>query len=149
MFRTWLLSKATSIRMRSGSVIAHELCQNAAGRLRVDERDLQTEHPAARRLVDQLHPVGAQADELRPQIVHLESDVVHAGSALCEEPPDGSVVVERREQLDAGPPHAERDGLDTLVLDALAVLDLRTEERRVRGDGRVEVLDRDADVMDR
>ena len=44
------------MRMRSVEAITHELCQNAAGRLRMNERDLQPEQPAARRLVDQLAP---------------------------------------------------------------------------------------------
>ena len=51
--------------MRSAlSVITDELCQNAAGRLRVDERDLEAEQPAARLLVDQTDVVGLEPSEL-------------------------------------------------------------------------------------
>ena len=90
--------------MRSVGAIAHELCQNAAGRLGMDERDLQAEEPEAGRLVDQLHPGGAQPLELGAEIVDLEGDVVHAGAALREELPDRRVVAERREQLDRDAP---------------------------------------------
>jgi hypothetical protein len=42
---------------------------------------------------------------------------------------------------------AEQHGLDALVLDGLAVLELHVEALAVEGDRLVEVLDRDADVI--
>src|SRR6185312_11003512 len=113
-------SKAISIRMRSMSLIADELCQNAAGRIRVDEPDLQAEHPAPRRFVDELDPVGLQPGELGADVGGLERDVMDARAAVREELADGRVLAERGEQLDAGAPDAQRRRLDSLVLNPLA-----------------------------
>ena len=46
-------------------------------------------------------PVGRELAERRADVLDLVGDVVHAGAALGEEPPDGRVVAERREELDA------------------------------------------------
>jgi len=55
------------------SAIADELCQNAAGCLGMDERDLQPEQAAPGRFVDQLHPVGPQTSELGGHVCHLKA----------------------------------------------------------------------------
>jgi hypothetical protein len=44
--------------------------------------------------------------------------------------------------------HAEQDSLDALFVDRLPVLKLHAEPLAVEGDGLVEVLDRDSDVID-
>jgi hypothetical protein len=73
--------------------------------------------------------------------------VVQARPALREEAPDRRVLFERLEELDAAAADGERRGLDTLVLDVGAMVDRRAEERGVCRHRRVEVGDRDADVV--
>src|SRR5581483_6161153 len=133
------------MRMRSGALIADELCQNAAGRLRVDERDLEPEQPDARALVDQLRAGGAQAVELGADVGDGECDMVHARASPGEEAADRRV---RPEQLDAALPDPERRRLDALLLDPLAMLDRRAEERGPALDRDVEVVDRDSEMVD-
>src|SRR3954451_8072033 len=136
------------MRMRSLSAIADQLCQNAAGRLRVDERHLQPEEAAARRLVDQQDIVGLQPRQLDADVGDGEGDVVHPGTALGEEAPDGRLGGERLEQLDARFPDAKRCRLDTLLVDPLPVLERRAEQVGVDEECRVEILDGDAQVVD-
>ena len=95
----------------------------------MDERDLEAEHAAPRRLVDQLGAGAREVGERRADVVDLVRDVVHAGTALREEPADGRVVAERAEQLDAALADAHRRGLDALLLDALAVLERAPKSR--------------------
>jgi hypothetical protein len=79
------------------SAIADELCQNAARRLGMDERDLQPEEAQAGLLVDQLGPLGLQPGELSRHIGDLKGDMVEARPALREETADRRVRPERRE----------------------------------------------------
>ena len=81
--------------MRSLAAISNELCQNAAGRLGVDERDLEPEQPPAGRFVDQEHVVGLQAGELGGDVVDLKGHVVHARPPLGDEATDGQSCEER------------------------------------------------------
>ena len=115
----------------------------------MDERDLEAEHPAPRRLVDQLRAGAGEVGERGADVVHLVRDVMHSRPALREEAADGSVLAERSEQLDAALADADRRRLDALLLDALAVLERPAEEPRVRVDRAVEIVDGDADVVDR
>ena len=71
--------------------------ENAAGRVRVDEGDLEPEEAAAGLLVDQLGAAGGEPGELVGDVVDLERNVVHAGPALGEELPDRRIGAERRE----------------------------------------------------
>lgn len=112
------------------------------------ERHLEPEHPAARPEVDQLDPFRREALERGRHVAHLVGDVVHALAAPGEEPPDGRVLLERREELDAAVAEAHRRRLDALVLDPLAVLEQAAEQALVRPDGGVQIRDGDADVMD-
>ena len=127
-------SKAISIRMRSGSAIAHELCQNSAGRLRMDERDLQPEEPAARGLVDQACTGPPQPLELGADVGDLERNVVQAWASLRQEPPDRRLGPQGSQELDPPGAGTQRDGVDTLLLEAVAMLDLRLEQPRIRLD---------------
>src|SRR4051812_30896368 len=115
----------------------------------MDERDLEAEHPAARRLVDQLCACTGEIGECNADVVHFVGDVMHARPALCEKAADGSVLPERSEQLDATLANAKRCGLDALVIDALAMLERRAEQPRVRVDRAVEVGYSNSDVVDR
>src|ERR1700744_6157487 len=92
--------KAISIRTRSVSAISDELCQNTTSCLRMDEPDLEAEHALPRHLVDQLDTGLLQAGDLCSHIRRGEGDVMHARTALGEEPADRSVRTERGEQLD-------------------------------------------------
>jgi hypothetical protein len=111
------------------------------------ERDLQPEHPAARTAVDQLDALLREVRERGLHVLDLVRDVVHAGAPLGEKLPDRRVVAERREQLDPALADAHRCRLDSLVVDALPVLEAAAEQPLVRGHGGVEVSDRDSDVM--
>jgi len=113
----------------------------------MDERDLEPEHAVARALVDQLDPLLGKLIERGFDVGHLVRDVVHPFAALCEEPPDGRVVAECAEQLDAAFADPHGGSLDALILDPLAVLEAPPEETLVRGHRGVQVGDGDADVV--
>src|SRR5215218_3765436 len=141
-------SNASSSLTRSPSATAHELREDAAGRVGVHERHLEAEQPAPRRLVDQLGPACGKPVELASDVVDLEGDVVHPRPALGEKLPDRRLRPERRQQLDAILADPERGRLDALVGDRVAMLELSAEEPRVRVDGGVEVANGDAQVVD-
>lgn len=111
------------------------------------ERDLQAEHAAPRLLVDQLGACALELCERRANVRHLVGDVMHPGAAARDEPPDGRIVAERGEQLDAAVAESHRGGLDALVVHALAVLQPAAEHALVRGHRLVEIGDRKADVV--
>src|SRR3954462_9809128 len=136
------------ISIRTCSAMCHHLRENAVDGIRMDERDLQAEHARARLVVDELGAVAPQRLERRADVLDLERDVVHPGAARGEEAPDRRVVLEGREQLHAVAPHADGDGFDALVGHRRAVLELRAEEPLVRLERVVQVLDRNAEMMD-
>src|SRR5215510_15739422 len=142
----WPPSKPSSMRMRS-SANADDLREDAVNGVGVDERDLQSEEPPARARVDQLGALGGELVERGADVVDLEGDVVHPGAPLREELADGRVLAERGQQLDPVGADAQRRGLDALLLDRLSVLELGAEEPLVRRERAVEVVDRDAEVM--
>src|SRR5215218_7591139 len=114
----------------------------------MDERHLEAEQTASRALVDQLSAFGRQLAERDADVLDLVRDVVHPLAALREEPAEVRVLPERDEQFDAVAADQHRDRLDTLLLEDCPMLELRVEEPRVRRDGLVEIVHRDADVMD-
>jgi hypothetical protein len=114
----------------------------------MDEGDLETEHAAARRCIDQLGSGLCELGERGPDVADLVGDVVHAGSPPRDEAADGRVLVERFQQLDTTLAETHQRGLDTLLLDARAVLEAGTEQPSVRIEGSIEILDREPDVMD-
>jgi len=116
--------------------------------MRVNERDLPAEEAGPRPPVDELRPAGRQPLELRGDVVDREREVVHARAASGDEPSDRGVRAERREQLDPALAEAEERHLDAVLLEHLAVLEHRAEEPAVGGDGAVEVVDRDPNVVD-
>jgi len=74
--------------------------------------------------------------------------VVHPGAALCDEAPDGRVLTCRGEKLDAIGADEHRGRLDSLFGERLPALQRAAEDLDVRHKRPVEVVDRDADVMD-
>ena len=111
------------------------------------ERNLEPEHASPRPGVDQLGTGRRELGESRSDVVDRVGDVVHPRPALREEPPDGRVVAERRQELDAAVADPHRRGLDALLVDALAMLEPASEETLVRRDRLVEIRHRDADVV--
>ena len=73
---------------------------------------------------------------------------MHPGAALGEEPADGRVFAEGREQLDAALTQPDGHGLDALRLERVATLDLCAEQPLIRVDRVVEVLDGDSQMVD-
>jgi hypothetical protein len=113
------------------------------------ERHLEPEHPAPWTGVDQLDALRSEPLERSSHVADLVGDVMHALASLGEEATDGRVLLERCQQLDTALAEAHRGCLDPLVVDPLPVLEPAAEQPLVRPDGSVQVLDRDADVMDR
>jgi hypothetical protein len=125
-----------------------QLCQNAAGCVRVDERDLVTEDAAPRLLVHEFGAGSRKAGELGADVVHLECDVMQARTTLGEEFADRGIRAARSEQLDSAFTQAEKDDLGTLFFQRLPELHLGTEQPPVRLYRPVEIVDRDPDVVD-
>lgn len=113
------------------------------------ERDLQAEQAPPRLLVDQLRTFGGQPLERTDDVVDLVRDVMHPRAPLREELADRRIAAERREQLDPALPEPHRRRFDALVLDPFPMLEPTAEEALVRRDSGIEVLDGDADVMNR
>jgi hypothetical protein len=115
----------------------------------MDEGDLEAEHAAPRRVVDQLGTRLGEVCEGRADVGHLVRDVVHPGTPLREEAAHRRVLVERTEQLEPALAHANGCCLDSLLVDARAVLEPGAEEPLVRVEGTVEILDRETDMVHR
>jgi len=112
------------------------------------ERDLETEEPVPRLFVDQLGPPGGELAERRADVVDLEGHMVHSRPALAEELAYGRVLAERGQQLDPVRTDPQRRGLDPLLRNGLPPLERSTEEPLVGRNRLVEILDRDAKMMD-
>src|SRR4051812_20298762 len=126
----------------------HDLGQDAAGGAGVQERDARAADAGPGLLVDEAQARGAQALELGIDVGGLVGDVVKARALLGQELAHGRVLAERREQLDVVLADVKQDRLDALGLHGLAVDELDVEVALVELEGGVEVLDRDADVVD-
>ena len=113
----------------------------------MDESDLEAEHAASRRLVDQLGTHFREVRESRADVVDLIRDVVHPGAALGEEAADRSVLAQRAQQLQPALADADEGRFDPLLLHPRAVLEPRAEQALVGVERVVEVIDRETDVM--
>src|SRR6266536_828177 len=111
------------------------------------ERDLEPEQTGPRALVDEICARTRELRQRRFEIVDLVGDMVHPGPSLREEAADRRVLAERLEQLDATLADANRRGAHTLIFECRAVLDPRTEQPLVGLERRVEVLDRDPEMV--
>src|SRR6266536_1821070 len=103
----WLPSKPISIWMRSSATRDH-LREDAVDRIRMDERDLEAEHPLPRLGVDQLGPLRGELGERGPDVRDLVGHVVHPRPAVGEELPDRGLLAEGGQELDA--PVADEHG---------------------------------------
>jgi hypothetical protein len=115
----------------------------------MDERNLEAKHPAPRRLVDQVGTRFREVNECSADVVDLIRDMVHSRPVLREETADRRVVVQRAEQLEPALAHPDGRGLDSLVVDAGALLEPGTEKALVRVERTVEILDRETDMVNR
>lgn len=113
----------------------------------MDERDLETEHPLPRRLVDQLRARAREIGQRGPDVGDLVCDVMHARAAACQEAPDRRVLAERAEQLHTAVPDPDRRRLDALLLDPRPVLERRPEQPLVRDQRTVQIVDGDAHMV--
>jgi hypothetical protein len=135
------------MRTRPFSGNSHQLRKHTVHRVRMDERDLEPEQSGSRLHIDQLHTLLGQAIQLAVQIAHLVGDMVHSRTAIGDELADGRVVAECAQELDAAPANANGHRFDTLGRHRLAMLQLCAENRSVRLDRLLQVLDRHAQVM--
>src|SRR5262245_12848566 len=120
-------SRPISMRTNSSATRNH-LRENAVDGIGMDERELDPEEPHPRSRVDQVRTFGVESVERREEIVGLEGDVMHAGTAPCEEATDRCVVLGRGQELDPTLADEKRRGLDPLTDDRLALLEARAEE---------------------
>ncbi len=114
----------------------------------MDEGDLEAEHAAPRRLVDQLGAGFREVCEGGADVVDLVRDVVHTWAALREEAADRRVLAECAQQLEAALADADGRCLDTLLVHARAMLEPRAEEALIGVERAVEILDRETHVVD-
>ena len=115
----------------------------------MDEGDLEAEHAAPRRLVEQLGTRFGKVGEGSADVRDLVGHVMHPGTAVREEAADGRVLVERAEELEPALADANRGRLDALLLHARALLEPRAEQPLVRVERAVEILDGQSDVVHR
>ena len=113
----------------------------------MDEGNLETEHPATRRLVDQLSTRIREVRERGAHVLDLVRDVVHARPSFGKEPADGRVVAKRGQQLEPARSDADRRRFHSLLGDPRPVLEPGAEEALIRGERTVQVVDRETDVM--
>ena len=115
----------------------------------MDERDLEPEEAAARRLVDELRARGRELDRARSCTSSVSSATwCIPGPRRARKRPTGvSSPVGVTSSMRLSPTRTRR-GLDALLAERLAMLEPRAEERLVRRDRLVEIGDRDAEVMD-
>jgi hypothetical protein len=115
----------------------------------MDERHLKAEEAGAGRLVDQTRAGLPQPLQLGSDVGNLERNMVQTRATACKEAPDRRVGPERRQKLDPARAGMQGRGIDSLVLEASAMLELGTEQPPVRLDRGVEVGDCDPDVVGR
>jgi hypothetical protein len=114
----------------------------------MDERDLEPEQPGPRLAVYELRTGSLERRERRADVTDFVRNVVHPGSALGDEFPDGRVFARRRQQLDASSADQHGRGFDALLPNARPVLDLGAEQTRVRVERLVEAFHGHAQMMD-
>src|SRR5947208_3013630 len=147
----WPPEKPTSTRLSSSlssAIRLDELGQDAARSRWMQECHEAPSDSAPGLMVNRPQATLLAELERSGDVLAAVRGVVDAGSALCDEPPHRRVVAQRREQLDVRIPDAEKRRLHPLLRDGPAMLERHLEELAVQLDRRIEVLDRDADVVD-
>ena len=117
-------------------------------RRRVDERDQRAFRARPRRLVDQPHALRLQLRQRRRDVVDAQRDVVDAGPALLDVLRDRRIGRRRFEQLERRLADRNEVRAHPLRRHLLGRLDLEPERVAIERQRRVEVLDRNADVIE-
>ncbi len=125
-----------------------ELDQHAPGGFRMQKRDAFTVRTRARSFVDQTHAFLAQLVERAFDVGDRETNVVYSVTPAGEELRDGTVVRRGAQQLDVGLTSGEERGPNLLVGNLLDRIRTASEQRPVQLDGRFEIRNRNADVVD-
>ena len=103
------------------------LDEDTPGRARMNERNEMSTCADLRRFIDQARAGGLEPRERRVNVVDAVTDVMDAGSPLCEEFPDGRLGTGWLEQLDARCTDRKHAHIDALFGDGLAASDLESK----------------------
>src|SRR5690606_23649196 len=141
-------SEAPPWIVNSGTGQIHQLDERATQVGGMDERDAASPPTRAGLFVYETRPPGLQMLQGRVDRAHGERDVMHAFSVLLQETPHRGFRAERHEQLNERATYRDHRLLDTLGLDHLAIQRLHPVAVGVAGDGGVEIVDRDGDVIE-
>ena len=122
------------------------------GKLAVPNADAVV--PAMARLVEWArregipHVASVDDHELTDPEISESPDYADTFPPHCLRGTHGAAKIAETEQLDPRVADAQRRRLDALLLDALTMFEGRTEQRRPAHDRRVQVVDRNPDVVD-
>jgi hypothetical protein len=114
----------------------------------MDERDQRVTGTASGDVVDRRDALVSQAGQGGRHVLDAVRDVMHPGSALGEEDPNGCIRPERPEQLDERGPYGEQDLFDALLLHAFPMGRFDPERSPVALDRGLQVVHRDPDVVE-
>lgn len=103
------------------------LDEDTPGCARVNERNEMSASADLRRFIDQARAGGLEPRERRMNVVDAVTDVMDAGSPLCEEFPDGRLGTGRFEQFDTRCTDRKHAHIDALFGDGLAARDLESK----------------------
>jgi len=101
----------------------------------------------SRRFVDEPCSFALQFRERGVDVRHLDSDVVHSGSAFSEKLSDSGIRTQRFEQLDVSVAHRQHAYLDALFRDFFGRIDFQTERVLPHGQTIFDALRGDSDVI--
>lgn len=124
-----------------------QLGEDAGAGFRVEEGDPPAVEADPGSAVDETDAGGVEAVEGGGDVGDSVGGMVHPVTAFGEEAGDGTIAIQRRDQLDIARRRVEGGDGDSLFLDDLPP-SRREPERGVPGDGRVQVGDDDPDMMD-
>src|SRR6185437_5748586 len=124
------------------------LGQDPAGRTRMDEGDAGIADADAGLVIDQLEAGVLELVQDLFDVADRIGDVMQAGAALLQVLPNRCVRAQRLQELDVAVADVEQRGLDALRLHRLAVGERHAEGLLVEGEGALEVVGGDADVVD-
>ena len=101
----------------------------------------------ARRLVDEPSSFVLQFSQRGVDVRHLDSYVVHSGSAFSEKLSDSGIRTQRFEQLDVSVAHRQHAYLDALFRDFFGRIDFQAERVLPHGQTIFDALRGDSDVI--
>ena len=125
-----------------------QLDQHAMRRGRMDECDQRALGPRSGLLIDEPHAAGSQLLQGSADVIHPERDVMKPGTALLDIPGDHRVGVRWLEQLERRLAGGNEVRAHALAGHFLGHLDVQAQRIAIEGERFVEVLHRDADVVE-